>query len=263
MAKESMEGRTALVTGASSGIGEALAREHARHGGALVLAARRRERLEALAEELRAQDGTEVTVMTTDLANPGATRKLFDDCERAELQIDVLINNAGFGGHGRFLDRDLDDDRRMMQLNMVALTELCHLFMPGMVERGWGRVLNVGSTAGFLPGPLQAVYCASKAYVNSFSQALAQELKGTGVHVTVLCPGPVKTEFVQAADLEGLEAFKRAPGPQGVAKKGYAAMRRGELLVIDNRALGFLVRNVVPHLPRRQLLRLSEMTMKK
>ena len=263
MGKETMRGKTALVTGASSGIGLQLARIHANEGGNVVLVARRADRLEELAEELQASHDIEASVIATDLSVPGAATALFERCTAEELQIDVLINNAGFGGHGRFIDRELDKDREMMQLNMIALSELCHLFVQGMVERGWGRVLNVGSTAGFLPGPLQAVYYATKAYVNSFSQALAQELTGTGVTVTVLCPGPVATEFVAAADLEGIGAFKRAPGPTVVARKGYRAMQRGELLLVDNPALGFVVRNIVPHLPRRQLLRLSESSLKK
>jgi short-subunit dehydrogenase len=217
----SMTGKTALVTGASSGIGEWLAREHAQRGGDLVLVARRGERLEALAAELREGHGIEVTVIAMDLGVPGAAEQLMQACDDANLQIDVLINNAGFGGHGRFVERGLDKDLQMMQLNMVALTELTYHCLQGMVERGEGRVLNVGSTAGFLPGPLQAVYYATKAFVNSFSQAIAQELKGTGVTVTVLCPGPVATEFVEAADLDGLSAFKSAPGPESVARKGY------------------------------------------
>lgn len=263
MSKHSMRGKTALVTGASSGIGLQLARLHAREGGNLVLVARRAERLEELAAEIEEAHDVDVSVIVSDLSLHGAAQALYDRCETQDLQIDVLINNAGFGGHGKFIERDLDRDRAMMQLNMVALSELCHLFIPGMVEREWGRVLNVGSTAGFLPGPLQAVYFASKAYVNSFSQALAQELKGTGVTVTVLCPGPVATEFEKAADLEGLGAFKLAAGAKGVARKGYRAMLRGQLLVVDNPALGFMMRNIVPHIPRGPLLRMSESTMKK
>jgi short-subunit dehydrogenase len=263
MSKNEMQGKRALVTGASSGIGEELAREHAAHGGDLVLVARRENRLHALADALQADYQIDVRVLPEDLASPGAVGRVVDACARDGLDIDVLINNAGFGGHGRFLERDFERDREMMQLNMVVLSELCHRFMPAMVERGHGRVLNVGSTAGFLPGPLQAVYYATKAYVNSFSQALAQELADTGVTVTVLCPGPVATEFASAADLDGLSAFKRAPGPRSVARKGYAAMLKGQLLVVDNPALGFVVRNVVPHMPRRQLLRFSEFTMKK
>jgi short-subunit dehydrogenase len=259
----SMTGKTALVTGASSGIGEWLAREHAQRGGDLVLVARGGERLAALAAELREGHDIEVTVIAMDLGVPGAAEQLMQACDDANLQIDVLINNAGFGGHGRFVERGLDKDLQMMQLNMVALTELTYHCLQGMVERGEGRVLNVGSTAGFLPGPLQAVYYATKAFVNSFSQAIAQELKGTGVTVTVLCPGPVATEFVEAADLDGLSAFKSAPGPESVARKGYAAMERGELVAFNDARLGFLLSNVVPHLPRRQVLKMSEATMKK
>ncbi|MFT4769639.1 MAG: short-subunit dehydrogenase, partial [Glaciecola sp.] len=201
---------TALITGASAGIGEELARVHAEKGGHLILVARRKDRLESIATQLRAEHGVQVQVIAADLAKPGAAKKLMADVDALGTQVDVLINNAGFGGHGKFHESGLERDQRMMQLNMVALTELAYYFAQGMVERGAGKILNVGSTAGFLPGPLQAVYYASKAYVNSFSQAIANELEGTGVTVTVLCPGPVATEFQEAGDLAGVKGFDLA-----------------------------------------------------
>ena len=254
---------TALITGASAGIGEELARIHAQKGGDLILVARRRERLDSLAEECRSEHGVDVQVIAADLAKPRAAQALFAKVEEQGLVVDVLINNAGFGGHGKFHEADLARERRMIQLNIMTLTELTHLFVQDMVERGKGRVLNVGSTAGFLPGPLQAVYYASKAYVNSFSQAIANELEGTGVTVTVLCPGPVATEFQEAADLGGVKGFELAADARSVAECGYKAMQKGQLLAVNDFKLRILLEGILPWLPRRQILRMSRLTMEK
>lgn len=254
---------TALITGASAGIGEELARVHAEKGGDLILVARRKERLESIATELRAEYGVQVQVIAADLAKPGAAKKLMADVDALGMQVDVLINNAGFGGHGKFHESGLERDQRMMQLNMVALTELAYYFSQGMVERGAGKILNVGSTAGFLPGPLQAVYYASKAYVNSFSQAIANELRGTGVTVTVLCPGPVATEFQEAGDLDGVKGFDLAADARSVALCGYRAMERGELLAVNDRKIRVLLEGVLPFLPRKSILWMSRKTMEK
>jgi hypothetical protein len=252
-----------LITGASAGIGEELARIHAHKGGDLILVARRRERLDSLAEECRSEYGVDVHVIAADLAKPRAAQTLFAKVAEQGLVVDVLMNNAGFGGHGKFHEADLAREQRMIQLNIMALTELTHLFVQGMVERGEGRVLNVGSTAGFLPGPLQAVYYASKAYVNSFSQAIANELEGTGVTVTVLCPGPVATEFQEAADLGGVKGFELAADARSVAECGYKAMQKGQLLAVNDFKLRVLLEGILPWLPRRQILRMSRMTMEK
>ncbi len=253
----------ALVTGASAGIGEELARIHAEKGGDLVLVARRKDRLDALADELEAQHDVSVHVVAADLAKPGAAASLLADVEALGLEVEVLINNAGFGGHGEFHDADLDREQRMIQVNIAALTELTHLFVQGMVARGEGKVLNVGSTAGFLPGPLQAVYYASKAYVNSFSQAVAEELRDTGVTVTVLCPGPVATEFQEAADLEGVKGFDFAADARSVAECGYRAMEKGQLLAINDPKLKVMLEGFLPMIPRRALLWISRKTMEK
>jgi short-subunit dehydrogenase len=254
---------TALITGASSGIGEELAWIHAARGGDLIITARRETRLNDLAAAIAAEHKVGVEVIAGDLAAPGAAGILYDEVAARGLTVDILVNNAGFGGHGKFHEADLAREQQMMQLNMVALTELCHHFLQDMVERGSGRILNVGSTAGFLPGPLQAVYYASKAYVNSLSQALANELDGTGVTVTVLCPGPVKTGFQEAADLDGVRGFEFAADARSVAECGYRAMERGQLLAINDVKLRFLMDGVLPWLPRRQLLKMSRMTMEK
>jgi short-subunit dehydrogenase len=178
-------------------------------------------------------------VITSDLSKPDAAQVLFEQTEALGLQIDTLINNAGFGGHGKFHQRSLADEQSMMQINMVTLTNLTHLYLKGMVERNKGRILNVSSTASFMPGPLQAVYYATKSYVTSFSQALAEEVKDNKT-VTALCPGTVATGFVAAGNLEGVDAWKSAKSPQSVAECGYKVMETGELIVFNESSLRFL-----------------------
>jgi short-subunit dehydrogenase len=254
---------TALITGASAGIGEELAWIHAQKGGDLILVARRQDRLDALAKALRDEHGVKVTVIAADLNEPGAAERLATSLKRRKLDVDVLINNAGLGAHGLFHESSLERQQQMLQVNMVALTELTHLLVQGMVERGRGRVLNVGSTAGFLPGPLQAVYYATKAYVNSLSQALANELAGTGVTVTVLCPGPVATEFQEVADMGGIRGFDFAADARSVAECGYRAMEKGRLVAVNDPKLRVLLEGIVPFIPRRSLLWMSRKTMEK
>ncbi|HZC76160.1 MAG TPA: SDR family oxidoreductase, partial [Ktedonobacterales bacterium] len=195
-------GETALVTGASSGIGEELARLFARDGYDLVLVARGKTQLEALAAELRQRHGVSLTVLATDLAQPAAAQAIYDELTRAGITVDVLVNNAGYATYGSFTEIPAETELAMLQVNMAALTHLCKLFLPPMVRRGSGRVLNVASTAAFQPGPLMAAYYASKAYVLSLSEALANELRGTGVTVTALCPGPTRSGFQSRAKME-------------------------------------------------------------
>jgi hypothetical protein len=254
---------TALVTGASSGIGAELARLHGAKGGDLVLVARGEEALNALKAELEAAHGINATVITADLAQPDAATNIFAATEAAGIQVDVLINNAGFGGHGKFYERDLAKDQAMMQVNMVSLVNLTHLYLQGMVQRNSGQILHVASTAGFLPGPLQAVYYATKAFVVSFSQAIAQELSDTNVTSTVLCPGAVATGFVAAGDLDGTSLWDNAASAESVAQCGYEAMDKGELVKINERSLSFLVNWIVPFLPRKMVLKLSQRAMEK
>ncbi len=234
---------TALVTGASSGIGLELARAAAADGFDLVLVARNREALERLAEELRAAHGVAARVLAADLADPAAPRKIVAELEAAGVCVDALVNNAGVGTWGRFDELDPEGELRTLQVDILALTHLARLFLPGMVRRGGGRVLNVASTAAFQPGPLMATYYAAKAYVLSFSEALAAELAGTGVTVTVLCPGPTRSDFQRRAGMEGVRVASGFPVMQSsaaVARAGWRAMRRGTRVVIPgllNRAL--------------------------
>lgn len=262
-AKKINMGNTALVTGASSGIGAEFARLHAAKGGDLVLVARREDALNALKLELENTYSIKATVIVADLAQPDAAEKIFNATESAGTQIDILINNAGFGGHGKFHERDLAKDQAMMQVNMVSLVNLTHMYLQGMVSRNSGKILHVASTAGFLPGPLQAVYYATKAFVVSFSQAIAQELSDTNVTSTVLCPGAVATGFVSAGDLDGVSTWDNAATPESAAKCGYEAMMKGELVKINEPSLSFMLNWVVPFLPRKTVLKMSQQTMEK
>jgi short-subunit dehydrogenase len=236
----------ALVTGASAGIGKELARVLAADHD-LILSARRVEELEALAAELRQSHGAACHVIPADLADPAGPRTLFDAVSATGLGVDVLVNNAGFGDLGPFADADLGKLLRMIQVNVSALTELSGLFLPAMRSRGRGRILNVGSVAGFQPGPLMAVYYATKAYVNSLSQALTNELGGSGVTVTCLCPGPTDTEFSQVAGMQQSKLFSvgHRLTARDVAEAGVRGMRRGKAVVIPgfrNRLLIFVQR---------------------
>lgn len=228
-----MTGRpTALVTGASAGIGLELARILAREGHDLVLVARREAALKELADELKERYGAESRIVTADLAEAGAGERIEQALDG--VAIDVLVNNAGFGGVGRFTERTYADDMRMVAVNVTALTDLTKRFLPGMVSRGRGRVLNVASTAAFQPGPFMAVYYATKAYVLSLSQALAEETSGTAVTVTCLCPGVTDTEFhgVAGTDAQPLTSGPLSMSARAVAEAGYKAMMRGKLVEI-------------------------------
>lgn len=249
----------ALITGASAGIGKELARILAADHD-LILTARREAELNALAAELAP---TKCHVIAADLADPAAPRKLFDAVTAAGLTVDVLVNNAGFGDLGPFADADLSKMLRMIQVNVAALTELTGLFLPGMRTRRNGRILNLGSVAGFQPGPLMAVYYATKAFVNSFSEALSNELEGSGVTVTCLCPGPTKSEFRDIAGVGGTKAFSESgvAETKPVAEAGIRAMRRGKRLVITgfrNKFLIFMERFVSRGMVIRAVRRLQE-----
>ncbi len=254
---------TALITGASSGIGLDLARVHASRGGDLVLVARRRDRLEELATQLHEQHGVSAVVLPCDLSLPGAAEDLHREVVERSIDVDYLINNAGFGGYGLFHDIDPDRHEAMIQVNVLALTKLMRAFLPGMIALGSGRVLNVASTAAFIPGPLQAVYFATKAYVLSLTEALAVELAGTAVTVTALCPGATVTEFEAAADLEGAGLFARgAATSMDVAETGYRAMLDGRTVVVHgirNKPIPLLARLV----PRRLAATLAMKAMQK
>jgi hypothetical protein len=252
---------TALVTGASSGIGLSLARRFAADGHDLVLVARSAGKLDELARELRAANGVGVTVIPADLAKPGAAAELAGELERRGIAVDVLVNNAGYGLFGAFTETDLATELAMIQVNIVALTELTKRLLPAMVARRRGRVLNVASTAAFQPGPLMAVYYATKAYVLSFSEALAEELDGSGVTVTALCPGPTASGFQAAAQLEAskLVAGKKLPDADSVAKVGYDALWKGRRVVIPG-TNNWILAQSVRFLPRNTVARIVKKT---
>jgi short-subunit dehydrogenase len=252
-------GKLALVTGASSGIGKELARYHAKQGGDLIICARRQEVLEKLKAELEKEYGVTVHVIATDLSKMDAAQKLFDEVQERNLYVDYLINDAGFGGQGSIIERNLQDDVDMIVVNVVSLVALTHLFAKRMSEGHGGKILNLGSVAGFIPGPKEAVYFASKAFVKSFSQAVDQELKGKGVTSTVLCPGMVGTEFVQRANLEDTYLGHRsAASAESVAKRGYNAMMSNKLLVMNEYGFSFFLQWVLPFIPRRMALMIGE-----
>jgi short-subunit dehydrogenase len=223
---------TALVTGASAGLGTEFARLFAADGHDVVLVARRRDRLEALAKELGGR--VRVHVVAIDLGKADAVAELMRELARLGVaEIDFLINNAGFGSTGAFHALDAARELEMIQVNVTALVALTRALVPGMVARGRGRVLNVGSTAGFQPGPFMAVYYASKAFVNSFTEALWYELKGTGVTATVSCPGATATEFAAEAGNDKSRLFRMgAARADVVARSAYRAMHAGRPMVV-------------------------------
>jgi short-subunit dehydrogenase len=225
---------TALITGGSGGIGFEIAKVLAREGFDLVLVARKRDTLEAAAGQIEGKFGARVQVFAADLGRPDAPQAIFDFLHNENVPIEVLVNNAGFGTGGEFAVTNLERELEMIQVNISALTHLTKLFLPGMIKRKSGRVLNVASTAAFQPGPLMAVYYASKAYVLSFSQALAEELRHSGVTVTALCPGPTATDFAATAgvgDSRLFNAFGIAHADD-VAEFGVAAMLHGRRVAI-------------------------------
>ena len=225
--------KTALITGASSGIGLELAHLFAQDGYRLVLVARNRAALRELGDELQSRYNVTVRISPKDLAHPASPLELYQELQEAGIVLDVLVNNAGFGAAGAFLQTDWNNEAEMLQVNIVALTHLTKLFLPQIRARE-GKVMNVASTAAFQPGPFMAVYYASKAYVLSFTEALAEELRGTNVTVTCLCPGPVKTNFQKRAYLTGT-AMMNSPllvDVREVARAAYDGLQQGKRLVI-------------------------------
>ncbi len=226
--------QTVLITGASSGIGMELAREFAKHGHSLVLVARGVDKLEELARELRSKTNAHAEVIGADLVEPSAPEKIVKSLGERNLTIDVLVNNAGFGERGPFAQIDMQRQLDMIQVNITAVTHLTRLLLPGMIQRNAGGVLNVASTAAFQGGPNMAMYYATKAFVLSFTEALHEEVAGTNVHVTCLCPGPTHTGFVAAANMEGANLFKMgAETADAVAQVGYAAFTKNKAVAIS------------------------------
>ncbi len=237
-----------VITGASSGIGEALAHLFAREQQTLVLVARRKDKLDGLAKALNSKYGVKVHVIALDLQQMGAAAQLMNEVSNLKLTVDTLVNNAGFGVSAPFAKSDASQTSGMMQLNMVALTELTHMVLPMMLERGHGRIMNIASVVAFQPCPYFAVYAATKAHVLSFTEALAEEMRGRGILVTAVCPGSTATEFHDVAHTKGSLLTQIQDTAETVAEEGYKALNNGKSVVVTglmNKPLP-LVNRLVP-----------------
>ncbi|WP_422107195.1 SDR family NAD(P)-dependent oxidoreductase [Winogradskyella sp.] len=247
---------TALITGASSGIGKELARIHAEKGGNLIIAARRQEKLDELKTELEEKFNAKVTTIVKDLSKPNAAKELYNEVSKLNSNVDYLINNAGFGLRGKFHELSWERQQQMINLNMVALTELMYLFLPEMIKRNNGKILNTSSTASFMPGPLQAIYFATKSYVTFLSNAVAEELSDTNVTVTNLMPGATETEFGKTSGMDETGLFEKTVTARSVAEDGYNAMLKGKLDVVSGLTFGQnLMMKAIPFTPKKVLLR--------
>jgi short-subunit dehydrogenase len=247
---------TVLITGASSGIGLEFASLFAKDGYHIVLTARNEDKLQEIADKLKTEHGVNITILAKDLSNPNGAEELTSELVANGIEVDVLINNAGFGAYGPFNESSWQEEKDMIQVNIMALTTLTKQLLPGMIKRNSGKILNVASTAAFQPGPLMAVYYATKAYVLSFSEAINYELRNTNVRVTALCPGATETNFEKRASLESSRLFQSgAMDAKEVALTGYKALMENKPLSIPgfkNKALANLVR----FLPRKTVLKI-------
>ena len=248
--------KIALITGASSGIGLELARIHAEKGGSVVAVARSQDKLEALKKDLEEKYDVEVHPIVKDLTAPKAAEEVYNEVKALGLTVDYLINNAGFGGIGKFHERDLNSDLNMIQLNVSVLVELTHLYLQDFVARGSGKILQVSSTASLVPGPLQATYYASKAFITSFSNAIAEELKDTGVTVTALMPGATDTDFGKVSGMDKTKLFDDVTSAKTVAQEGYDAMMAGKLDQISALTFGQkILMKLTPFMPKKIILK--------
>ena len=239
-----------LITGATSGIGYELSKLFAKAGFNLVLVARNQMQLAEVAAELSSTYLVETTIIAKDLSTSSSSVEIYQELQQRDIHIDILVNNAGFSEYGEFSKSSLDRELQMMQVNMVSLTHLTKLLLPGMLQNKYGKILNLASIASFGPGPLNAVYCASKAYVLSFSEAIAEELKNTNVTVTALCPGPTDTRFAKRANIENVKLFQgKIMQPQKVAEIGFHALMNGKRSVIAG-CLNKLLVYSSPFMPR-------------
>lgn len=246
----------ALITGASSGIGKELSMIHAQKGGDLIIVARSKDKLEELQKSLEEQYGIVVKIIAKDLSAIEAAKQIYDEVKASGIQVDYLINNAGFGGRGKFHERDWEKDLAMINLNITALTALCRFFIPDMVSRNSGKILNVSSTASYVPGPLQAVYYATKAYVTFFGNAIAEELHDTNITVTTLMPGATETEFAKVSGMDKTELFNKTASAQSVALAGYNGMIAGKLDVVSGLTSSQKVMlGLIPFLPKKMVLK--------
>jgi short-subunit dehydrogenase len=249
---------TALITGASSGIGYALALEFGRRGHPLVLVARNQEKLVELALDVRERYGVTAHVLVQDLARESAARDIYERVQEMGVQIDILVNNAGLIVYGNFHENEWEQERQMIQVNLLAVTALTKRFLRDMVSRGYGRILNVGSNGSFAPSPLNAVYSATKAYVLSFSEAIAEELVGSGVTVTALLPGATRTELQKRADMADVRLLQSGVmEPGDVARAGYEALMGGRRIALPGTAV-WLQMFATRLLPRRTVVRMTK-----
>jgi len=247
--------KVALITGASSGIGKELAFIHAEKGGDLILIARSEDKLQQLKTQLEQKYAVKVKVIVKDLTEVNATLEIYNVVKNEDIKVEYLINNAGFGGRGKFHERAWEQDLAMINLNITALTSLTRYFLPDFVADNKGKVLNVSSTASLLPGPLQAVYYATKAYVTSFSNAIAEELHDTNITVTALLPGATETDFANTSGMDKTDLFAKAASARSVASDGYNAMLAGKLDVISGLTFGQkIMLAAIPMTPKKMLL---------
>lgn len=255
---------TALITGASSGIGMELARIHAEKKDNLILVARSIENLNALKSSLEKLHGVKILCLEKDLSTADAAHEIFTEVENSKIDVDYLINNAGFGEYGFFHETELKKNEQMIQLNIATLTQLCHLFSKKMIQRKSGKIMNVASTAAFQPGPLMAVYFATKSYVLHFSEALNNELRDIGVTVTALCPGPTESKFMEVAKMNESSLIKgrKLPSSRSVAEFGYKSMMKGKAVAIHGVMNRFLA-NTSRFLPRAIAVRITRLLMNK
>lgn len=253
--------KTVLITGVSGGIGKELADRFAKDGHNIVLVARSEGKILELAQEYQNKYGIQATVIAKDVAATGVPMEIFNELKEKEIVVDYLVNNAGFGLFGTFMETDMEQEINMIDVNIKALTVMTKLFLPGMIKRGHGGVLNVASLVGFFPGPMMSVYYATKAYVLSFTEALENEISGTGVTVTALCPGLTSTGFV---DRSGMGASKMVKGvimeASQVAEEGYRGFLRGQTLIMPgarNRLIAFMPR-LLPRKLMTRIIRFSQ-----
>ena len=258
-----MNNETALITGASSGIGLHLARQFARHGHPVILVAPVEAELQQIAQSITMEYGVEARVIAKDLELEDSAREIFDELQREGVTLDILVNNAGKGQNGKFWETPLERDIEMIRLNCEAMVRLLKLFVPQMVQRGRGRILNVSSVGGFEPGPLIAVYHATKAFALSLSESLTTELADSGVTVTTLCPGPTDTDFFVKADMMDTRVVQQANvmAPQTVAEAGYKALMDGERIIVpgvSNKIMTFARRLLPVAAQAKQMQKLNE-----
>lgn len=248
--------KTALITGASSGIGKELAIIHAKNGGDLILVARREDKLNELKKDLEQQYKVEILIISKDLSDLTAQKEIYDEVTKQGIEIEYLMNNAGFGAIGKFHEIDLQRQVEMINLNITSLTILTRLFLPDFVKRNSGKILNTSSTASFMPGPLQAVYFATKAYVTSFSNALSEELSDTNVTVTNLMPGATESEFGATSGMDKTEMFDTTATAYSVAIDGYNGMLNTKIDVVSG--LTFMQKVMmagIPFMPKKMVLK--------